>query len=69
MIIYLRYIARQHYLHEAITAATNGDYSELENLMKALRHPYTDQDDCEKYTAVPSRAEMKPGISILSCSS
>jgi serine/tyrosine/threonine adenylyltransferase len=63
------YVPRQHLLQVAIDAANKGDYSELHELMKVLRDPFTEQEGMQRYASKPPAEMVKPGISMLSCSS
>jgi serine/tyrosine/threonine adenylyltransferase len=63
------YIPRQHLLQIAIEAAEEGDYSELHQLMSVLEKPFTEQEGMEKYSSKPPAEMVRPGISMLSCSS
>lgn len=63
------YVPRQHLLQIAIDAANKGDYSELEQLVAILRTPYTEQEGMDRFASKPPEEMVKPGISMLSCSS
>lgn len=63
------YIPRQHLLQIAIDAANEGDYSELHRLMTVLKDPFTEQEGMETYASTPPAEMVRPGISMLSCSS
>lgn len=63
-------ILRNYLSHEAIKAAEDGDFSELENLLEAIKTPYQDIPEHERYTQKrPDWALHQPGCSTLSCSS
>jgi serine/tyrosine/threonine adenylyltransferase len=63
------YVPRQHLLQIAIDAANKGDYSELHQLMSVLEKPFTEQEGRERYSSKPPEEMVRPGISMLSCSS
>lgn len=63
------YIPRQHLLQYAIDAAEKGDYSELHQLLVVLRNPYQKKEGAEKYAKPPPSGMVRPGITMLSCSS
>jgi len=63
-------IPRNYLLQEAINAATAGDLSVLHALQAAIRDPYTERPEYEKFTHQrPEWARHAPGCSALSCSS
>ena len=65
-----KYVLRNYLALEAIDAAEQGDFTEMENMMQVLRTPYDDQPDNEKYAARrPDWATTKPGCTMLTCSS
>lgn len=63
------YVPRQHLLQVAIEAAEQGEYGELETLLDVLRQPYKEQESMELFTQPPPPDMVRPGISMLSCSS
>lgn len=66
-----KFVPRQHLLQYAVEGAEAGDPSELNALLKVLRHPFDDQPEADpKYSALPP-PEManRPGVCVLSCSS
>ena len=63
------YVPRQHLLQTAIDAADKGDYSELHQLLKVLETPFSEQEGMERYASKPPEHMVRPGISMLSCSS
>lgn len=63
------YVPRQHLLQIAIDAADKGDYTELHQLMKVLETPFTEQEGMQRYAGKPPADMVRPGISMLSCSS
>ena len=63
-------IPRNYVLQEAINAATDGDLSLLQQLLIAIRNPYTAQPEHARFAAKrPEWARQAPGCSALSCSS
>jgi uncharacterized protein YdiU (UPF0061 family) len=65
-----KYVLRNYMTQLAINAATDGDYSVIEELHKMLKQPYHEQPEFEKwYARRPDWARDKPGCSQLSCSS
>jgi serine/tyrosine/threonine adenylyltransferase len=63
------YVPRQHLLQRAINDAEKGDYAELEALMAALKAPFEEQPGMERFAEPPPPEMIRPGISMLSCSS
>lgn len=65
-----KYILRNYMAQLAIDAADKGDYGLIEELHQALKHPYAEQPQYEKwFTKRPEWARHKVGCSMLSCSS
>ena len=65
-----KYVLRNYLAQQAIEKAEAGDYSEIEILYKIMQAPYSEQPEFEEYAAKrPDWARMKPGASMLSCSS
>lgn len=65
-----KYVLRNYMAQVAIDKAEAGDYSEIENLLTLLAHPYDEQPHHESYfSRRPEWARNKPGCSMLSCSS
>lgn len=51
------YIARNHKVEEAITAAYEGDYSLFKTLLSILENPFAPQDGCEDYGLPPPETD------------
>lgn len=64
-----KYVLRNYLLQTAIDLAEQGDYSEVENLLKLMERPYEDQPGMEKYARLPPAWAYRPGVCMLSCSS
>jgi uncharacterized protein YdiU (UPF0061 family) len=65
-----KYVLRNYMAQLAIEAATNEDYSLIEELHQVLKNPYDEQPEYEKWFAKrPDWAREKIGCSMLSCSS
>jgi uncharacterized protein YdiU (UPF0061 family) len=57
-------------VQQVIEATEKGDRQALPELLEVLRHPYTEQPGRERFAAKrPEWARVKPGSSMLSCSS
>ncbi|HEX6706541.1 MAG TPA: YdiU family protein [Albitalea sp.] len=48
-----KYILRNHLAQEAIHRAQNGDFTEVQRLLKVLQRPYDEQPEHEAYAAFP----------------
>ena len=65
-----RFVPRNYLAQQAIDAATQGDLSVLERLMRVLQRPYDEQPEHADLAAKrPEWARHKVGCSMLSCSS
>jgi len=65
-----KYILRNYLTQIAIEKAEQGDFSEIETLMKIIKHPYNELNDFHFYAVKrPEWARDKAGCSMLSCSS
>jgi len=64
------YVPRNYLLQEVIDATERGDRTALPEILDVLRHPYTEQPGRDRFCAKrPEWARVKPGCSMLSCSS
>ncbi len=64
-----RFVLRNYLAQLAIDALMQNDFSVLDKLMQAARHPYDDNIPPELTAKRPDWALNKPGCSMLSCSS
>ncbi|MCO5568145.1 hypothetical protein L7F22_021841 [Adiantum nelumboides] len=64
-----KYILRNYLCQTAIDAAEQGDYSEVNRLLKVMKSPYNEQPEMEKYARLPPAWAYRPGVCMLSCSS
>ncbi|MCO5605562.1 hypothetical protein L7F22_059745 [Adiantum nelumboides] len=64
-----KYILRNYLCQSAIDAAEQGDYSEVNRLLKVMKSPYNEQPEMEKYARLPPAWAYRPGVCMLSCSS
>ena len=60
------YVLRNHLAQQAIDAATQGDPSEIDRLVKLLANPFVAQDGMQAYAALPPAWASKLEVS---CSS
>jgi uncharacterized protein YdiU (UPF0061 family) len=64
------YVPRNYLVQQVIEATEKGDRQALPELLDVLRRPYTEQPGRERFAAKrPEWARVKPGSSMLSCSS
>ena len=64
------YVPRNYLAQQVIEATERGDRDALPELLDVLRHPYTEQAGKQRFAAKrPEWARVKPGCSMLSCSS
>ncbi|MFT5755573.1 MAG: hypothetical protein ACI9LM_000284 [Alteromonadaceae bacterium] len=65
-----KYVLRNYLAQQAITAAEQGDFSEIHRLQKIMLTPYDEQIEFEQYAEKrPEWARNQAGCSMLSCSS
>lgn len=65
-----KYVLRNYLAQQAIDKAAQGDFSEVKRLQRLLQNPYDEQPEFDAYAARrPEWARVKPGCSMLSCSS
>jgi len=65
-----KYVLRNYLAQQAISAAEQGDFSEINTLQKIVLNPYDEQVEFEQYAAKrPEWARNQAGCSTLSCSS
>ncbi|KAL0843019.1 hypothetical protein Bca101_016264 [Brassica carinata] len=64
-----KYILRNYLCQIAIDAAEQGDFSEVNNLLRLMKRPYDEQPGMEKYARLPPAWAYRPGVCMLSCSS
>jgi uncharacterized protein YdiU (UPF0061 family) len=64
------YVPRNYLLQQVIEATEAGDREALPEIIDVLRHPYDEQPGRERFAGKrPEWARIKPGCSMLSCSS
>ncbi|KAF3514640.1 hypothetical protein F2Q69_00000517 [Brassica cretica] len=64
-----KYILRNYLCQSAIDAAEQGDFSEVNILLRLMKRPYEEQPGMEKYAGLPPAWAYRPGVCMLSCSS
>lgn len=64
-----KYILRNYLCQNAIDAAEQGDFGEVQQLLKVMQRPFDEQPGMEKYTQLPPAWARRPGVCMLSCSS
>lgn len=50
-------IPRNHLVEEALKNAEKGDFTFMDNLLEALKNPYSYSKDLEKYTKLPEKSD------------
>ncbi len=64
------FVLRNYLAQMAIDKALKRDFSMIEDLLQAMKHPYDMQPGQERFAAKrPEWARHRPGCSMLSCSS
>ncbi len=65
-----KYVLRNYLSQQAIEKAEQGDFSQVNELLKVMQKPYDEQPDKTHFAEKrPDWARHKPGCSMLSCSS
>ncbi|XP_050367554.1 uncharacterized protein LOC126785917 [Argentina anserina] len=64
-----KYVLRNYLCQSAIDAAEQGDFGEVQRVLKVMERPFDEQPGMEKYARLPPAWAYRPGVCMLSCSS